>query len=63
MSSTDASGLVVVGSVAFDISRRAACKKEQVLGGSASFFSTAASYFTPVQLVAVVGDDFRPTHS
>jgi sugar/nucleoside kinase (ribokinase family) len=33
-------------------------KKEQVLGGSASFFSTAASYFTPVKLVAVIGDDF-----
>jgi hypothetical protein len=29
-----------------------------VLGGSASFFSVAASFFTPVNLVAVVGDDF-----
>ena len=37
-------------------------RKEMVLGGSASFFSVAASYFAPVRLVAVVGDDFPPTH-
>lgn len=51
-------GLVVVGSVAFDSIEARGVKKEQVLGGSASFFSTAASYFTPVKLVAVVGEDF-----
>jgi sugar/nucleoside kinase (ribokinase family) len=51
-------GLVVVGSVAFDSIEARGVKKEQVLGGSASFFSTAASYFSPVKLVAVIGDDF-----
>jgi sugar/nucleoside kinase (ribokinase family) len=51
-------GLVVVGSVAFDSIEARGVKKDQVLGGSASFFSTAASYFTPVKLVAVVGEDF-----
>lgn len=55
--STD-NGLVVVGSVAFDSIEARGVKKEQVVGGSASFFSTAASYFAPVKLVAVVGEDF-----
>ena len=50
--------LVVVGSVAFDSIEARGIKKEQVLGGSASFFSVAASYFSPVKLVAVVGEDF-----
>ena len=36
--------------------------QDDVLGGSASFFSTAASYFTPVKLVAVVGDDLPEQH-
>jgi sugar/nucleoside kinase (ribokinase family) len=54
---TDA-GLVVVGSVAFDTIETRDVRKEMVLGGSASFFATAASYFAPVRLVAVVGDDF-----
>ena len=39
-------------------SRPTAPCTDDVLGGSASFFSTAASYFAPVKLVAVVGDDF-----
>jgi sugar/nucleoside kinase (ribokinase family) len=56
-------GLVVVGSVAFDTIEARGVKKERVLGGSASFFSTAASYFTPVKLVAVVGDDFPEEHT
>jgi sugar/nucleoside kinase (ribokinase family) len=34
----------------------------EVLGGSATFFSTAASYFTSVNLIAVVGEDFPPQH-
>lgn len=55
-------GLVVVGSVAFDTVEARGVRKEQVLGGSASFFSTAASYFTPVKLVAVVGEDFPEEH-
>ncbi|HEY7953723.1 MAG TPA: PfkB family carbohydrate kinase [Polyangia bacterium] len=56
-------GLLVVGSVAFDTIESNGVRKEKVLGGSGSFFATAASYFTPVQLVAVVGDDFPAAHT
>jgi sugar/nucleoside kinase (ribokinase family) len=56
------SNLVVVGSVAFDSIETRGVKKTQVLGGSASFFSVAASYFAPVRLVAVVGEDFPEEH-
>jgi sugar/nucleoside kinase (ribokinase family) len=56
-------GLAVVGSVAFDTVEIRGVKKEKLLGGSASFFSTAASYFTPVRLVAVVGEDFPKEHT
>lgn len=50
--------LLVVGSVAFDSVETPFGKVDEVLGGSALYFSTSASYFTDVQLVAVVGDDF-----
>jgi sugar/nucleoside kinase (ribokinase family) len=50
--------ILVVGSVAYDTVETPAGRAEQVLGGSASFFSVAASCFTPVNLVGVVGDDF-----
>ncbi len=49
---------LVVGSVAYDTIETPFGKAERVLGGSASYFSVAASFFTPVRLVAVVGDDF-----
>ena len=42
--------LLVVGSVAFDTVETHAGRREGVLGGSATFFSTAASFFTPVRL-------------
>jgi sugar/nucleoside kinase (ribokinase family) len=54
--------LLVVGSVAFDSVKTPFGEVEKVLGGSASYFSTAASYFTEVRLVAVVGDDFPEAH-
>ena len=54
--------LLVVGSVAFDTVETHAGRREGVLGGSATFFSTAASFFTPVRLVAVVGEDFPERH-
>lgn len=54
--------LLVVGSVALDSVETPFGKKEEVLGGSATFFSTAASFFNPVQLVAVVGEDFPEAH-
>lgn len=50
--------LLVVGSVAFDAVETPFGKREQMLGGSASHFSIAASFFTDVRVVAVVGGDF-----
>jgi len=50
--------ILVVGSVAFDTVETPFGRAERVLGGSASFFSVAASFFAPVNLVGVVGRDF-----
>ena len=50
--------ILVVGSVAFDTVETPFGRAERVLGGSASFFSVAASFFAPVSLVGVVGSDF-----
>ena len=52
--------ILVVGSVAFDTVETPFGRAEKVLGGSASFFSVAASFFVPVSLVGVVGEDFGP---
>jgi len=50
--------LLVVGSVAFDALETPFGKVERTIGGAATYFSVAASYFTHVNLVGVVGDDF-----
>ena len=50
--------LVVVGSVAYDGVETPHGKVDRMLGGAATYISLAASYFTPVRMVAVVGDDF-----
>jgi sugar/nucleoside kinase (ribokinase family) len=50
--------LLVVGSVAFDCLQSPYGKVERTVGGAATYFAVAASFFTPVHLVAVVGDDF-----
>jgi len=50
--------VLVVGSVAFDGIQTPSGKVESVLGGAATYFSLAASFFTDVRVVAVVGDDF-----
>jgi sugar/nucleoside kinase (ribokinase family) len=50
--------ILVVGSVAYDTVETPAGRRERVLGGSASYFSVAASFFAPVNLVGVVGSDF-----
>ena len=50
--------LLVVGSVAFDSVKTPFGEAEEVLGGSATYFSVAASFFAPIALVAVVGEDF-----
>jgi len=54
--------LLVVGSVALDTVRTPFGEAREVLGGSATYFSTAASYFTSVDLLAVVGEDFPEPH-
>ncbi|HYJ80401.1 MAG TPA: PfkB family carbohydrate kinase [Longimicrobiaceae bacterium] len=50
--------LLVVGSVALDSVETPFGRADDALGGSATFFSAAASLFCPVQLVGVVGDDY-----
>jgi len=54
--------MLVVGSVALDTVKTPFGEVNEVLGGSATYFSTAASFFTTVDLIAVVGDDFPPQH-
>ncbi len=54
--------LLVVGSVALDSVKTPFGEAHEALGGSATYFSTAASYFTDVRLVAVVGEDFPAAH-
>lgn len=50
--------LLVVGSMAFDAIETPFGKVDRTLGGAASYFALAASYFTPVRVVAIVGEDF-----
>jgi sugar/nucleoside kinase (ribokinase family) len=50
--------ILVVGSVAFDDVTSPSGSVKNILGGAATYFSLAASYFTQVRVVAVVGDDF-----
>jgi sugar/nucleoside kinase (ribokinase family) len=50
--------LLVVGSVAFDALESPYGKVDWTLGGAATYFAVAASFFAPVSLVAIVGEDF-----
>jgi sugar/nucleoside kinase (ribokinase family) len=54
--------LLVVGSIAFDTVVTPSGRADNVLGGSATYISLAASFFTDVRLVAVVGGDFTAGH-
>jgi sugar/nucleoside kinase (ribokinase family) len=54
--------LTIVGSVALDTIETRAGKQEEILGGAATYIAFAAGLFTPVNLVAVVGDDFPEPH-
>jgi len=54
--------ILAVGSVAFDNIATPSGRAENVLGGSATYFALAASYFTDVRVVAVVGEDFTSEH-
>ena len=50
--------ILVVGSVAFDSIETPSGKAEKILGGAATHFALAASYFTDVRVIGVVGEDF-----
>ncbi len=54
--------LLVVGSVALDTVKTPFGEATDILGGSATYFSTSASFFTSVALIAVVGEDFPQQH-
>jgi len=54
--------ILAVGSIAFDSIATPSGRADNVVGGSATYFSLAASYFTDVRVVAVVGEDFAPEH-
>ncbi len=51
--------ILAVGSVAFDSIKNPFGEANRVVGGSATYFALAASFFTDVRLVAVVGEDFE----
>jgi sugar/nucleoside kinase (ribokinase family) len=52
--------ITVVGSVAYDSVETPAGRYDRQLAGAATYFSLAASYFTDVRVIAVVGEDFGP---
>src|SRR2546430_8554403 len=49
--------LLVTGSIGIDTVETPTGRRDNVIGGSAIYFAYAASFFTPVRLVGVVGDD------
>ncbi len=51
-------GVLVVGTVAFDSVETPDASAERIMGGSAAYFAMAASFYSPVQLVGVIGQDF-----
>jgi sugar/nucleoside kinase (ribokinase family) len=51
--------LIVTGSIGIDTVETPFEKRERVLGGSCSYFSAAASFFTDVRMVAAAGEDFH----
>ena len=55
--------LLVVGSLALDCIETPTDKRDDVLGGSAVFFSYAASFFSPVRIIGAVGDDWPIQHT
>ena len=55
--------LLVVGSVAFDCVETPTDRRDDVLGGSAVFFSYAASFFSPVRIIGAVGEDWPEEHT
>jgi sugar/nucleoside kinase (ribokinase family) len=56
------SEILVVGSVGYDTITTPKGQRENILGGSANYFSLAASLYAPVRVVGVVGDDYQAQH-
>lgn len=56
------SEILVVGSVGYDSITTPKGQREGILGGSANYFSLAASHYAKVRVVGVVGDDYQPEH-
>jgi len=56
------SSVAIIGTVAFDSIETPFGKKERILGGSATFSGIAASLFSPVSLISIVGRDFPQEH-
>jgi sugar/nucleoside kinase (ribokinase family) len=54
--------ILTVGSMAFDSVQTPSGNADKVLGGSVNYFSVAASFFAPVQILGVVGQDFPTDH-
>lgn len=54
--------IVVVGSIAFDTIKTPFGERKKSLGGAANYFSVAASYFTKVHMVGVIGEDYPEGH-
>jgi sugar/nucleoside kinase (ribokinase family) len=55
-------GIPVIGSVALDSIKTPFGNKDEILGGSAAYFSVAASYFVDVSILAAVGEDLPDAH-
>ena len=51
--------ILVVGSVAYDSIETPKQKKENILGGSANYFSLSSSLLMPINVVGVIGDDYN----
>ncbi|MEM1423061.1 MAG: sugar kinase, partial [Planctomycetota bacterium] len=51
--------LVVTGTIGIDTIETPFDSREKILGGSCVYFAAAASFFTPVRLVAAAGEDFH----
>jgi sugar/nucleoside kinase (ribokinase family) len=54
--------ILTVGSLAFDSIQTPVGKVDSVLGGSGNYFSIAASFYAPIEVVGVVGEDFPESH-
>ncbi len=62
MTKQNTNTILTVGSMAFDSIQTPSGNVDKVLGGSGNYFSIAASFYAPVQIVAVVGEDFPKSH-